>query len=74
MRLRDVGNENVRFLGRINDQAKLNGLYKGAYLYIHGHEVGGTNPSLLRAMLAGVAPVVWMSPSTHPLSETLVLS
>jgi len=44
-----------RFVGRINDQAKLNALYAGAYLYLHGHEVGGTNPSLLRAMDAGAA-------------------
>jgi glycosyltransferase involved in cell wall biosynthesis len=56
--LRKAGNANVLFAGRINDQSKLNALYRGAYLYIHGHEVGGTNPSLLRAMDAGTAPVV----------------
>lgn len=56
--LRSVANTQVLFAGRINDQAKLNALYRGAYLYIHGHEVGGTNPSLLRAMDAGTAPVV----------------
>ena len=56
--LKSLGNERVLFAGRVNDQAKLNGLYQGAYLYIHGHEVGGTNPSLLRAMDAGIAPVV----------------
>lgn len=57
-RLHRIADERVRFTGRVNDQAKLNALYKGAYLYIHGHEVGGTNPSLLRAMVAGVAPIV----------------
>jgi glycosyltransferase involved in cell wall biosynthesis len=57
-RLKSLANGNVKLAGRINDQAKLNALYQGAYLYIHGHEVGGTNPSLLRAMDAGVAPVV----------------
>lgn len=56
--LRKESNANVLFAGRINDQAKLNALYRGAYLYIHGHEVGGTNPSLLRAMDAGTTPVV----------------
>lgn len=56
--LRSLASENVIFAGRVNDQAKLNALYQGAYLYIHGHEVGGTNPSLLRAMNACVAPVV----------------
>jgi glycosyltransferase involved in cell wall biosynthesis len=57
-RLRGLANGKVLFAGRINNQAKLNALYRGAYLYIHGHEVGGTNPSLLRAMGAGAAPVV----------------
>jgi glycosyltransferase involved in cell wall biosynthesis len=57
-RLRNLGTATVLFAGRINNQSKLNALYRGAYLYIHGHEVGGTNPSLLRAMDAGVAPVV----------------
>jgi len=57
-RLQELADKRVRFLGRIYDQSKLNALYKGAYLYIHGHEVGGTNPSLLRAMNAGSTPVV----------------
>ena len=55
--LRSLADKRVYFTGRMNDQAKLNALYKNAYLYIHGHEVGGTNPSLLRAMDAGVAPL-----------------
>jgi glycosyltransferase involved in cell wall biosynthesis len=56
--LYSFADERVHFIGRINDQSKLNALYQGAYLYLHGHEVGGTNPSLLRAMQAGSAPVV----------------
>lgn len=57
-RLRGLASERVLFIGRIDDQAKLNALYRGAYAYIHGHEVGGTNPSLLRAMNAGTAVAV----------------
>jgi len=57
-RLHELGGNNVYFVGRIDDQPRLNALYAGAYLYIHGHEVGGTNPSLLRAMHGGAAPVV----------------
>ena len=56
--LRSLANEKVFFAGQFSDQAKLNALYKGAYLYVHGHEVGGTNPSLLRAMGFGTAPLV----------------
>jgi glycosyltransferase involved in cell wall biosynthesis len=46
----------VRFLGSVWDQELLNQLYGNTRLYIHGHSVGGTNPSLLRAMGAG-API-----------------
>jgi glycosyltransferase involved in cell wall biosynthesis len=56
--LRSIADDRVLFLGRIDDQRKLNSLYAGAYVYLHGHEVGGTNPSLLRAMDAGTAPAV----------------
>jgi glycosyltransferase involved in cell wall biosynthesis len=45
----------VRFLGGVWDQCLLDALYGHARMYIHGHSVGGTNPSLLRAMGAGAA-------------------
>ncbi|HEY5335802.1 MAG TPA: hypothetical protein VIJ71_07245, partial [Mycobacteriales bacterium] len=38
------------------DQGLLDALYAHCTIYLHGHSVGGTNPSLLRAMGAG-APV-----------------
>lgn len=47
----------VRMLGGVWDQELLDALYAGASCYLHGHSVGGTNPSLLRALGAG-APVV----------------
>ncbi|MBB5158571.1 glycosyltransferase involved in cell wall biosynthesis [Saccharopolyspora phatthalungensis] len=46
-------NPNVRLLGGVWDQKLLDQLYGNALTYIHGHSVGGTNPSLLRAMGAG---------------------
>jgi glycosyltransferase involved in cell wall biosynthesis len=51
-----AGASDVRFLGALWDQDLLNELYAGALSYLHGHSVGGTNPSLLRAMGCG-APV-----------------
>ena len=51
------GDERVKCLGPVYDSAVLNGLYKNCRSYLHGHEVGGTNPSLLRAMAAGAACV-----------------
>jgi len=47
----------VRFLGGVWDQDLLDQLYAGAATYLHGHSVGGTNPSLLRAIGVG-APVI----------------
>ncbi|BBE22138.1 glycosyl transferase [Arthrobacter sp. MN05-02] len=50
-----LGDERVRFIGGVWDQELLDQLYANARIYWHGHSVGGTNPSLLRAMGAGVA-------------------
>jgi len=47
----------IRFTGGLYDQELLDQLYANCVDYIHGHSVGGTNPSLLRAMGAG-APVL----------------
>ncbi len=49
----------IRMLGGIWDQDLLDQLYANALTYLHGHSVGGTNPSLLRAMGAGTAVLAW---------------
>lgn len=49
--------ERITLTGGLWDQALLNALYANALTYLHGHSVGGTNPSLLRAMGAA-APVL----------------
>jgi glycosyltransferase involved in cell wall biosynthesis len=53
--LRQIGNADprVRPLGPVWDQELLDQLYMNSASYLHGHSVGGTNPSLLRAMGAG---------------------
>lgn len=52
-----AGDERVRMVGAVYDQELLDQLYAHCASYVHGHSVGGTNPSLLRAMGAG-APVL----------------
>ncbi len=47
----------VRMLGGLWDNELLDHLYVGAASYLHGHSVGGTNPSLLRAMGAGTTTI-----------------
>ena len=54
-----AGDPRVRFLGPVYDAELLDQLYAGATSYLHGHSVGGTNPSLLRAMGVGTAVTVW---------------
>lgn len=40
----------IKFVGTVYDQELLMKIREGAYGYLHGHEVGGTNPSLLEAL------------------------
>ncbi|MBD7919266.1 DUF1972 domain-containing protein [Cellulomonas sp. Sa3CUA2] len=53
------GDPRVRFLGGVWDQRLLDQLYANSLTYLHGHSVGGTNPSLLRAIGAGAATVAY---------------
>ena len=54
-----AGDPRIHLVGGIYDQELLDQLYAHAYTYIHGHSVGGTNPSLLRAMGAGTAVIAY---------------
>ena len=40
----------IKFVGTVYDQQLLKKIRENAYGYFHGHEVGGTNPSLLEAL------------------------
>jgi Glycosyltransferase len=40
----------IKFVGTVYDEAMLRQIREKAYGYFHGHEVGGTNPSLLEAL------------------------
>jgi len=40
----------IKFINGVYDGDKLATIRKNAYLYIHGHSVGGTNPSLIEAI------------------------
>ncbi|MGT2764157.1 beta 1-4 rhamnosyltransferase Cps2T [Streptococcus intermedius] len=42
--------ERIKFVGTIYDQDLLKYIRNQAFAYIHGHEVGGTNPGLLEAL------------------------
>ena len=40
----------IKFVGTVYDQELLKYIREHAFAYLHGHEVGGTNPSLLEAL------------------------
>ena len=39
----------------MKDQDLLAELYHNSYVYVHGHEFGGTNPTMIKAMAYGSA-------------------
>lgn len=40
----------IKFVGTVYNQELLKKIRENAYDYLHGHEVGGTNPSLLESL------------------------
>ena len=49
-RLRELAGEKVMLAGHIDNQDVIRELHCNCFAYLHGHSVGGTNPSLLKAM------------------------
>lgn len=47
-----AADDRINFVGTVYDSALLSRIREEAFAYIHGHEVGGTNPSLLEALSA----------------------
>jgi glycosyltransferase involved in cell wall biosynthesis len=52
----------VTFLGPVYDKPAVQALRYFARLYLHGHQVGGTNPSLVQALAAGNAALLHDNP------------
>jgi glycosyltransferase involved in cell wall biosynthesis len=52
-RVKSVRDPRIMFPGYIRDKRVLLDLYTNCYSYLHGHEFGGTNPSLLKALGTG---------------------
>jgi glycosyltransferase involved in cell wall biosynthesis len=58
-KLRELATDAVVFTGHIHDQTLLKELYCNSLAHLHGHSVGGTNPSLLRAMGYGACVIAY---------------
>jgi glycosyltransferase involved in cell wall biosynthesis len=53
----DAASDEVKFLGAIYHRPLLNSLRFHCLAYVHGHQVGGTNPSLVESLGAGNAVI-----------------
>lgn len=47
-----LSDDRIKFVGTVYDQDLLKYIRENAFAYFHGHEVGGTNPSLLEALFS----------------------
>lgn len=61
-KLRALGGDRVKFLGHVNSSAHVKELHCNCYAYIHGHQFGGINPSLLKALGFGNAILALNTP------------
>jgi glycosyltransferase involved in cell wall biosynthesis len=48
--LKKINDKRLVFTGYVKDQDVLAELYHNCYVYVHGHEFGGTNPTMIKAM------------------------
>ncbi|MCH6234026.1 DUF1972 domain-containing protein [Cognataquiflexum rubidum] len=54
-KLKNIKDERLIFTGYVTDPEELKALYHNCFAYFHGHEYGGTNPTLLKALGYGCA-------------------
>jgi glycosyltransferase involved in cell wall biosynthesis len=62
-------NEKIRLLGGIYNPEELAVIRYSAFAYIHGHSVGGTNPSLLEALGSGNIAICHDNPFNREVTD-----
>jgi glycosyltransferase involved in cell wall biosynthesis len=68
--VRTYRHEKLHFIGAIYDADVVNALRHYSFLYLHGHSVGGTNPSLLEAMACGCSIAAHDNPFNKAILES----
>lgn len=51
--LKNIKDKRLIFTGYVRNPSVLSELYHNCYVYLHGHEFGGTNPTMLKALASG---------------------
>ena len=64
-----AASDEVVFLGAIYEPAVVKALRFHSMAYLHGHRVGGTNPSLVEAMAAGCPVIAHDNPYNKPVAR-----
>jgi glycosyltransferase involved in cell wall biosynthesis len=67
--LQGLACDRVRLVGGVYDAPKLQSLRVHAAAYLHGHSVGGTNPSLLEALACGSLVVAHDNPFNREVAQ-----
>ncbi|WP_422844103.1 DUF1972 domain-containing protein [Acidovorax sp. M2(2025)] len=67
--LKSLASERVRFVGGVYDAQRLQSLRVHAAAYLHGHSVGGTNPSLLEALACGSLVIAHDNPFNREVAQ-----
>lgn len=52
-KLKETKDPRIMFLGHVGNAEHVKELHCNAYAYVHGHSLGGTNPSLVKALGCG---------------------
>lgn len=68
-KIKSITNQRIIFAGYVTDGDELNELYQNCFAYIHGHEFGGTNPTMLTAMASGCAVIALDTPFTREMCD-----
>ena len=63
----------VKFVGTVYDQDLLKYIRNQAFAYIHGHEVGGTNPGLLEALAQTDLNLIFNVDFNHQVAQETAL-
>ncbi len=62
----------IIFTGYINNQNQLSSIYKNCYAYLHGHEFGGTNPTMINALCLNSQIIALDTPFNNEMLENRV--
>tara|TARA_B100000963_G_scaffold312666_1_gene290214 strand:+ start:676 stop:1779 length:1104 start_codon:yes stop_codon:yes gene_type:complete len=67
--VKQINSDRLILTGYINCQEKLSQLYKNCFSYLHGHEFGGTNPTMINALFFNCQILALKTPFSNEMLE-----